>query len=179
MDRAVSLNLGCGELHHADCINVDKYASCNPDLLWDLEEYPWPWSDNSVDRILASHVLEHMKDWERFVEECGRILKIGGILDVRVPHHTSTDALAYPDHYHVFHLWSWGGLIAGLKRTRNAWANEHYKCPFEMEQYFEVVKKEYHKWWLPLKLVHWMSRHLVNLMQEQIFILRRIPDGEV
>ena len=52
------LNLGCGEDHKPGYINVDKYG--NPDVLHDLEEFPWPWDDESVEEILMKHILEHL-----------------------------------------------------------------------------------------------------------------------
>ena len=58
MDSLLKLNLGCGQHHREGYINVDKYGS--PDILHDLETFPWPWRDNSVKEILLYHVLEHL-----------------------------------------------------------------------------------------------------------------------
>ncbi len=52
------LNLGCGAKHLEGYVNVDKFG--NPDLLFDLETFPYPWSNNSVTEIEMHHVLEHL-----------------------------------------------------------------------------------------------------------------------
>jgi predicted SAM-dependent methyltransferase len=72
------LNLGCGgntlegfENHDAD-VDISKAL---------------PWKDESVDFILAEHVFEHVTppDGMRFLTECLRILKRGGVLRLCVP----------------------------------------------------------------------------------------------
>ena len=56
----LNLNLGSGSKRIKDYINVDKYNTFNPDIVHDLEQFPYPFKDNSVDNILLSHVLEHI-----------------------------------------------------------------------------------------------------------------------
>jgi len=47
----------------------------------------FPWEDNSIDVIYTSHTLEHFDkvDGTFFLNECKRILRVGGILRVIVP----------------------------------------------------------------------------------------------
>ena len=47
----------------------------------------WPFKSNSADVIFGSHVLEHLTktEGEYVIQECNRILKIGGILRLSVP----------------------------------------------------------------------------------------------
>ncbi len=87
----VCLNLGCGFVHKPGFINVDLFDCCRPDVRWDLNKFPYPWDDNSVDNIEMWHVLEHLEDWWTVFLECTRILKMGGTLDIRVGHHQMPD----------------------------------------------------------------------------------------
>lgn len=81
----VKLNLGCGFKYLAGWVNVDAYQCCNPDVVWDLNKFPYPWENNSVNRIYMSHILEHIPDWWTAFTECARILKVGGTIEIRVP----------------------------------------------------------------------------------------------
>ena len=54
------LNLGCGYNKREGFVNVDSSPHCAPDLIHDLEEFPWPWADSSIDEILMVYVLEHL-----------------------------------------------------------------------------------------------------------------------
>ena len=55
------LNIGCGSDYRKGFVNIDRgIARC--DLTLDLEDAKLPFDDNSVDYILASHVLEHINN---------------------------------------------------------------------------------------------------------------------
>lgn len=58
----------------------------NHDIEVDIRK-PLPYEDNSVDYILAEHVLEHVYPSEgySFLKECHRILKIDGVVRILVP----------------------------------------------------------------------------------------------
>lgn len=45
----------------------------------------FPLSDDHVDLVIASHVIEHVSDTDLFVEECFRVLRPGGRLIVATP----------------------------------------------------------------------------------------------
>jgi len=57
------------------------------DIIHDLRQIPWPFEADSIDCILASHILEHVtKDkGHQFIVECHRILKPGGAISIAVP----------------------------------------------------------------------------------------------
>jgi len=82
------LNLGCGARFctAADWINID-FQSFSPDVnQYDLKQ-GIPFEDESVDAVYHSHVLEHFPPAEaiKFLAECRRVLKPGGVIRVVVP----------------------------------------------------------------------------------------------
>ncbi len=81
----MKLNLGCGDKYLNDFVNVDVRGKA--DVYHDLDKYPYPFKNSSVDFILASHILEHLKEPIRFFYEIKRILKNGGIAEISVPHY--------------------------------------------------------------------------------------------
>jgi predicted SAM-dependent methyltransferase len=83
-------------------ISVDMDKNANPDIVYDLNDYPYPFNDASVDAIHMSHCLEHLDDPVRFLEEAYRILKHDGTLIIKVPHFSSATSFASLVHKHHF-----------------------------------------------------------------------------
>jgi len=167
------LNLGCGTNKLDGYINVDAYGE--PDFWWDLNMFPYPWPDASIDGIEMWHVLEHLEDWWTAFTECARILKPGGYLHIRVPDESSSTALTYRDHLRVFSLCSFHGTEETSHGT-NAWAIEvHNSVPLKLESYFQVPFRQY-EWmarWCPW-LLRWCATHLRNFIWEQRFMFRKV-----
>jgi len=135
------LNLGCGNIHFPtardsgesrpysyampescydadDWVNVDMMPGKAVDQVVDLFDLPWPWEDNSVDEIWASHLCEHIPHdlpvngvvsdnlkkclkidgWYAFFYEVWRVLKPDASIWVMVPYAFSRGAMAEPTH---------------------------------------------------------------------------------
>ena len=52
----MKLNLGCGSKILNGYTNVDKFDYYNPNIVHDLEKFPYPFDENSVEEIILSHV---------------------------------------------------------------------------------------------------------------------------
>ena len=83
------LNLGCGDKILPGYVNVDvveSRAGQKPDVLCDLHRLT-PFADESVDEVLAVHVVEHFWRWEvtDILKEWARVLKRGGKMVLECP----------------------------------------------------------------------------------------------
>lgn len=80
------LHLGCGTKKLEGWVNIDSVKTVAPDVVHDLTT-PLPYADESVEEVLAEDLLEHFDKYMRFVVfyEWSRVLKINGIITLRVP----------------------------------------------------------------------------------------------
>ncbi len=98
----VKLNLGCGQNMVKGYVNIDRYDTFSPDLVWNLEQTPWPFKDGEVEEILATHVLEHLAQatdtFLAIIQEMYRVMAPGAMLRIKVPHHRSDGFWGDPTH---------------------------------------------------------------------------------
>lgn len=82
----VQCNLGCGTRNHPAWINIDFHGDGETVLSWDLRQ-GLPLPDRSCDVVYSSHAIEHFDraGARRFLGECRRVLKSGGILRLVAP----------------------------------------------------------------------------------------------
>lgn len=80
------LNLGCGARFHPAWENVDMYPHGPGVRIHDLTK-KIPYEDGTFDVVYHSHVLEHFPKQKapRFLSDCYRVLKPGGVIRVAVP----------------------------------------------------------------------------------------------
>ncbi len=107
------LNIGCGNKilvagDGDEVVNHDRIRHrAEITAVWDLNDLPWPWHDNSFDLIVACAVLEHLQlNLIESVNECWRILRRDGILYLKLPHWQSDNSYVDPTHYWQFSLQS-------------------------------------------------------------------------
>ena len=98
----MKLNLGSGSKILDGYINVDKYDYYKPDIIHDLEVFPYPFEDNSIEEILLSHVLEHIGQqpdtFINIMKELYRICSNNALIIINVPHPRHEDFLSDPTH---------------------------------------------------------------------------------
>src|SRR3989344_6063975 len=96
MGKKLMLNFGCGNIQKKGYINIDLHKIPGVDMVLDMEKYPYPFKDNSADKIACESVLQFLNDVGKTMEEFHRILKPGGVLFVHVPHFTSKNTWKNP-----------------------------------------------------------------------------------
>ena len=75
----LKINLGSGNKKYEGFLNLDKFEYFQPDIVHDLEIFPYPFKDNEIEEIRMIHVLEHIgKDSETFnkiINKNGKVKK--------------------------------------------------------------------------------------------------------
>jgi SAM-dependent methyltransferase len=106
-DRTKKVVADGESLDWEDLTTLDLDPDCGADVIWDLENFPYPFMDNTFDEIHAYEILEHLGsqgDYKFFFkqfEEFWRILKPNGIFVGLVPGPKSPWVWGDPGHRRV------------------------------------------------------------------------------
>jgi len=92
------LDVGCGINKTPGAVGIDRNPDSKADVLCDLDRFPYPFADNSFDRLVATHVIEHVSDVLRTMEEFHRLLGAGGRAVITTPHYTDFSSFCDPTH---------------------------------------------------------------------------------
>lgn len=103
---AAALNLGSGRKPIAGAINVDRTSRTSPDVVHDLDVFPWPFAEGQFSEVFAFDVVEHLADVVAAMEEIHRICRDGARVEITVPHFSSGNAFTDPTHRHFFSRFS-------------------------------------------------------------------------
>ncbi|MCK9532298.1 MAG: methyltransferase domain-containing protein [Gammaproteobacteria bacterium] len=114
-DSQLIINLGCGNKKEPGEVGVDIIPTPEVDIVADLNKYPLPFADNSVDIVRSSHCFEHLDDLVALMEDIHRMLKPGGILEFTVPHVSNIEFFRDPTHKHAFTLGTMDYFVRGIK----------------------------------------------------------------
>ena len=120
-NKKIQLSLGCGRKSEEGFVGLD-IENFEHNKLWDATKDPIPYADNSVDFIKAHNFVEHIerKHWKNLFNECHRVLKPSGQLEIVVPDAAKDMDLAMADVTHVsLFVMNCLKYIAG-ERPRNA-----------------------------------------------------------
>lgn len=151
MSKKIILNLGANNSRLPDSINVDRIKKENVDIVHDLEMYPYPFEPNYADEVHLYHVLEHLTDSIKTIEEIYRILKPGGRLYLRVPHFSSLYAWGDITHKKAFSIYAFD--IFDAKRDYKKWG--YTGALFE-------IKKRVIRYFYTWPNEDWYMQHIVK-----------------
>lgn len=115
------LELGVGRRRFPGAVSVDVRPHEQADVVHDLNRFPWPFPDGAFDVVFCRHVLEHLAETDRVMEELYRVLVPGGEAVIEVPHFTWVEAYRHWQHRHFFTAGSLDYFQPG---------NRHYRAHF-------------------------------------------------
>jgi SAM-dependent methyltransferase len=105
------LNLGCGRRPVPGTYGVDVVALPGVDIVADFDGAPLPFAASSINEVHAYHILEHLRDLNRLMEEVHRVCCHGARMVIEVPYFSCVGAFGDPTHvrffaYETFRFWS-------------------------------------------------------------------------
>ena len=124
----------------------------------DLNKFPYRYKNDSAEEILLDNVLEHLDEPYKVICECWRILELGGVLDITVPH-LNTDFGKNPLHKQYFHEnWfksfdenSKCHTVFGNIDNPNIKHNAHFLVALKLERDRLFRKRRIHVWMTKVK----------------------------
>ena len=150
----MKLNLGCGRSKIKGYVNIDISKEVKPDKVWDLEKVPSPFKDNSVDEILAYHVLEHIHNFIPLMHDFWRISKNGAVIKIKTPFYSAWGQFNDPTHVRFFTPFTFNYF-----EGKNNYSHEVKKDNIN----FRVEKVRIHFGIGQSKILNWIIDPLVNL----------------
>ncbi len=156
------LNLGCGFDKRDGFVNADSFAECQPDVLFNIEETPWPLESNAFDYVLMKHVLEHVGAdfavFSKVMQELYRVTAPDGIIEIHVPHFRHETWWSDPTHVRAFTLLT-----------------------------FKMMSRKQNDEWIEKRANYTMLAHVMNVDFEVVEALqvydpawwKRVADGEL
>jgi ubiquinone/menaquinone biosynthesis C-methylase UbiE len=169
MNKLKKLNLGCDRDYREGWTNLDFHTNLKCDIVHNLNDFPWPFKDNEFSEIYLGHVLEHLKDIPRVMNELQRISEKNGRIFIVTPYFNSFNAFRDVTHISFF---TWDSLspFCGFVSSRER-KNVGY-----LPRLFKYNKREL-EWansnkYLIKQFCNFMN-WLVNLSPD--FVERRIP----
>jgi SAM-dependent methyltransferase len=100
------LDVGCGVRKYPGSIGIDVNPASAADVICDLDRFPYPLADRTFDQLRAIHVIEHLTDVIRAMEEFHRLVKPGGRVRIETPHYTDFSSFCDPTHKHHLNSFS-------------------------------------------------------------------------
>lgn len=127
----MKLDIACGQSKREGFKGVDIAPGEGVDFVHDLEVYPWPFADNSVEEAHVSHYAEHTKDLMKFMNEVWRICEDGAKVTIIGPYYTSIRCWQDPTHTRALSEATW---LYFQKPWREANKLDHYPitCDYEV-----------------------------------------------
>ncbi|MFA5943836.1 MAG: class I SAM-dependent methyltransferase [Candidatus Thermoplasmatota archaeon] len=161
---------------------MDVAALPGVEVVHDAFAFPWPFADAEFDRILCRHILEHVPHevgirpyrdgFLVFLEECHRLLRPGGLLEIVTPHPDSANTIADPTHTRVVHPRNFDCLNPDREYEFRHYTKARFRVIDSSVQAFEVLAPEF----LPLgKSRLGLTTHLVLRLPALRGILRGRP----
>ena len=91
------LDLGSGIKKNSNAIKVDINPKVNPDIVHNLNNFPYPFDNENFDEVIIDNVIGELNNFFKVMDEIYRIAKIGANIKISVPYFQSPYAFIHPN----------------------------------------------------------------------------------
>jgi SAM-dependent methyltransferase len=183
MTDGLRLNLGCGKHPIEGWVNVDQTPEPGVDMALNLDDtvIRLPWTDDSVDEVYGSHVIEHITNTLRLMGELWRVCKPDARATFLTPYGSSDDAWENPTHVRPMFVGSWSffgqphywredygyradWVVEEVRLRITPQALDHVTAILDLDQ-ANVDNEDVMNLW-------WATRYERNVVSEMVAVLR-------
>lgn len=107
------LDIGCGTNKIPGAIGMDVNPLSAADIVHNLDDVPYPFTDDQFDEVIGRHVIEHVRDPMAVMSELHRITRPGGLIKLVAPHWTNPDFATDLTHRNHLNSYSFRNMIQG------------------------------------------------------------------
>jgi len=129
------LDVGCGNAKTPNAIGIDSNPTTQADVIHDLNSYPWPLESNSFDLIIGSHIIEHVADMVKFLEEIHRLGKHGAKVKFVTPHFSSRFSFTDPTHLRHLGIRSFDYFVA-RRQIRHTFITRVFETQYAVPDFY-------------------------------------------
>jgi len=140
-ETKIKLNIGSGPTKIEGFLSCDTIKFDTVDHVFNAGSDVWPFENDSVDEIMASHFLEHLTNfegkWERthFFNEACRVMKKDAKMTLIFPHWASNRYYGDPTHKEPFSEMGFYYLSKEWRKTQaphsdSEFFDKGYSCDF-------------------------------------------------
>lgn len=97
-----TLHLGCGQNKKPNSLGLDINKNVHPDVVHNLDKYPYPFKNNQFEKVIADNIVEHIENIPKFMEEIHRICASSAKILITTGHFSGIDTFTDPTHKHFF-----------------------------------------------------------------------------
>lgn len=166
----MKLDVACGQNKKEGFTGVD--IAGDADIIHDLEVFPWPFEDNSVEEAHCSHFIEHTKDLFKFFDELYRIMKPGANCTILAPYYSSVRAWQDPTHTRAISEMT---FLYANKGWREANKLDHYPIKADFDFSYGYALDPY--WQLKSQETQAFAiKHYINVVSDiQVTMTKKAP----
>jgi SAM-dependent methyltransferase len=129
------LDVGCGNAKTPGALGIDGNPATHADIVHDLDHYPWPLASDGFDRVICSHIVEHVADLLAFMREVHRVCRPRATVEIVTPHFSSRFAFTDPTHRRHLGLRSFD-YVAPPRAIRHTLLTRAFETQFAVPDFY-------------------------------------------